>query len=334
MSLGLSYKREAFRGSEFASRILSDAGIPVIMKVSPLFLVVLMEPELTKISKTDHPVINSRYLIYEAQQAHHFSLPANLALASVTSTPAAIAGLSHRIGILKEGADADVVMWDSHPLQLGATPVKVWIDGVPQIPVRSKTGKEKKVEVGKGKENDEWRQVPDVPNWDKERKEAIQWDGLPPLRGRANGGKVVFTNVKRVWKKAVNGSIEQIYSALADLGAVVVENGKIACTGVSCLSSADASDTIDLHGGSISPGLMSYGSPLGLEEIAGETSTGDGEPHDAFKTNIPNILDDSGGVLRAMDALMFGTRNALWVLHPSVRHSADIFLLESHIVLG
>lgn len=261
--------------------------------------------------KTDHPVINSRYLIYEAQQAHHFSLPANLALASVTSTPAAIAGLSHRIGVLKEGADADVVMWDSHPLQLGATPVKVWIDGVPQIPVRSKTGKENKVEVGKGKESDEWRQVPDVPNWDKEREEAIQWDGLPPLRGRSNGDKVVFTNVKQIWKKAVNGSIEQIYSALADLGAVVVENGKITCTGVLCLSSADASDTIDLHGGSISPGLMSYGSPLGLEEIAGETSTGDGEPLDAFKTNIPNILDDSGGVLRAMDALMFGTRNAL-----------------------
>lgn len=48
LSLDLSYKREAFRGSEFASRVLSDAGIPVIMKVSPLFLVVLMEPELTK----------------------------------------------------------------------------------------------------------------------------------------------------------------------------------------------------------------------------------------------------------------------------------------------
>lgn len=68
---------------------------------------------------------------------------------------------------------------------------------------------------------------------------------------------------------------------------------------------------VDLHGGSISPGLMSYGSPLGLEEIAGEASTGDGRPYNAFAANVPNILDDPGAIMRAMDALMFGTRNAL-----------------------
>jgi hypothetical protein len=59
--------------------------------------------------------------------------------------------------------------------------------------------------------------------------------------------------------------------------------------------------------------LTSYGSPLGLEEIADEPSTTDGGLYDAFVSNIPRILDDSGGILRAMDALMFGTRNALYV---------------------
>ena len=29
-----SYKRESYRGSEFAGRVLADAGIPVVMKVS------------------------------------------------------------------------------------------------------------------------------------------------------------------------------------------------------------------------------------------------------------------------------------------------------------
>jgi len=57
--------------------------------------------------------------------------------------------------------------------------------------------------------------------------------------------------------------------------------------------------------------LMSFGSPMGVEEIAAEPSTSDGEAYNAFITNIPNILDDSGGVLRAMDALMFNTRNAM-----------------------
>jgi imidazolonepropionase-like amidohydrolase len=100
---------------------------------------------------------------------------------------------------------------------------------------------------------------------------------------------------------------------------VVVERGKIICVGpaatCSPTSSFDAQKTIDLHGGSISPGFMSFGSALGLEEISGEPSTADGPIHDAFVANIPSILGDSGGVMRAMDALKFQTRNALLVFH-------------------
>ena len=54
--------------------------------------------------QSDHPVLNSRYLVYEAQQAHYYGLPHNLALASVTSTPAKVMGMDHRVGYVKEGA--------------------------------------------------------------------------------------------------------------------------------------------------------------------------------------------------------------------------------------
>lgn len=57
-------------------------------------------------SQSDHGVVNSRYLIYEAQQAHYYGLPENLALASVTSEPAKALGLEHRIGFVKAGWDA------------------------------------------------------------------------------------------------------------------------------------------------------------------------------------------------------------------------------------
>ncbi|KAG6903480.1 hypothetical protein C0995_005503 [Termitomyces sp. Mi166 len=281
------------RGSEFAPRVLADEGIPVIMK-------------------SDHPVINSRYLLYEAQQAHYFSLPASLSLASVTSTPATVAGLSHRIGFLREGADADVVIWDSHPLRLGATPVKVWIDGILQIPVPSKTGEPSNVEVGKGKTDNGWKKPPEVPNWDKERKKALDWDGLPPLLEKPQK-RIIFSNVRSVWRRELDGNVRAEFSAATDreLGAVVVENGQIVCVGPSCLTSSGAREVVDLRGGSIAPGIMTYGSPLGLEEIAGEPSTGDGIPYDAFARNVPSILDDTGGIVRAMDALMFGTRDAL-----------------------
>ncbi|KAI5114873.1 hypothetical protein M0805_008172, partial [Coniferiporia weirii] len=73
------YKRESYRGSEFASKILAEHGIQVVMK-------------------SDHPVLNSRFLLYEAQQAHYYGLPDNIALASVTTTPAQVMGMDHRIG--------------------------------------------------------------------------------------------------------------------------------------------------------------------------------------------------------------------------------------------
>lgn len=276
-----------------------------------------------RLTKSDHPVINSRYLIYEAQQAHYFGLPPDLALAAVTSTPAGAAGLSHRIGIVDKGFDADIVLWDSHPLQLGATPVKVWVDGILQIPVPSKTGEDDHIEIGTGKEDSEWRQVPNIPNWDKERKQTIAWEGLPPLEGRKSEDSILFTNVKEVWQHSRDGGIVQSFAAWPPpdhsgsdlqnngLGNVLISGGKVICIGHSCTDVRGDAVTKDLRRGAISPGLMTFGSSLGLEEIASEPSTRDGETYDAFKRDVPRILDDTGAVMRAMDGLTFGTRNAL-----------------------
>ena len=263
-------------------------------------------------------MLNSRYVLYEAQQAHHFGLSPHLSLASVTAVPASVAGLEHRIGILGEGTDADVVLWDSHPLHIGATPVKVWIDGILQIPVPLKTGeKGGNVIVGKDKDGPEWREVPSVPNWDEERKQAIEWDGLPPLEGRKESSTVVFKNVREIWTTGSHGVIESVYKGDDELGVVLVESGKIICAGTTatCVPTATPSGAlVDLHGGSISPGLMSFGSPLGLEEIAGEPSTGDSVIYNSLFEDIPQVLGDVSGIMRAVDALQFGTRNALSVL--------------------
>lgn len=195
--------------------------------------------------------------------------------------------------------------------------MKVWIDGVLQIPVPSKEeGKENHVEVGKGKEGDEWRELPETPNWDKERNESLRWDGLPPLEGKKVDGKVIFTNVREVWRRTEDGGVENAFSRgegeNLERATVVVEGGEVTCVGRECSDFAsDAAAVLDLKGGTLSPGLMTYGSPLGLEEIASEPSTTDGTTYDAFKKAVPPILDDSGAVVRAMDALFFRTRNAL-----------------------
>ncbi|KAK0206400.1 carbohydrate esterase family 9 protein [Desarmillaria ectypa] len=283
-------KRESLRGSEFAPRTLAEANISVAMQ----------------------PAMNSRDLIFEAQQAYHFGLPAHLALASVMSTPAIITGLSHRIGTLREGWDADVVMWDSHPLRVGATPVMVWIDGTLQVPSPA-------YKPPMNIANPERQKMPTTPNWNKERLTASKWDGLPPLRNSKEDRKIVFYNVKEVWTRRSNGDIEEIFPSPTDpdmggRGRVVVERGNLICVGGNdmCLvSEYDAVDYINLHGGSISPGLHAYGTTLGLEEIPSEPSTGDGHlVYNPFMDDIPQILHDVGGLTRAADALTFGTRNA------------------------
>ncbi|EKM59751.1 uncharacterized protein PHACADRAFT_181721 [Phanerochaete carnosa HHB-10118-sp] len=306
------YKRESYRGSQFAPRVLADNEIPVVMK-------------------SDHPVLNSRYVVYEAQQAHYYGLQPHLALASVTSTPARAAGLSHRIGILAEGADADVVLWDSHPLHLGAVPRQVWIDGIAQLG-RADTAltpapDAEPVLVGPPKKGSVFGEIPAVPSWDEERKEAVAFEGLPPLEPKkAVKGKVVLRNVLEVWIRTETG-LKERWSGMSEgkSGTVVLVDGTISCVGQEgwCLTEEDDALEIDLRGGAVGPGLMTFGSPLGIEEITQELSTQDGLLYNPYIANTPKILGDSGAVVRAVDALQFGTRNALVARRAGVAYATS-----------
>ncbi|KAJ7054501.1 composite domain of metallo-dependent hydrolase [Mycena amicta] len=275
------FKREAYRGSEYAARILADNGIDVVMK-------------------SDHPVLNSRHLIFEAQQAHHFGLPANLALASVTSTPARIMGQDHRIGRLIEGYDADLVIWDSHPLALGAAPKQVFIDGIAQLSKPSVSVKPKSAQ-----------HVPAAPNWDKEIAETIKYEGLPPLEPvKSVKGIIVFQNVGSIFfKDPKTRVVNEMYSTAAkkQSAVAVVEEGRLVCFGICSEVGSDALH-IDLEGGSIHPALVSFGSPLGLSHINGEASTNDGPVLDPLSSNIPRIID--GTLIKAVDGLLFASRDA------------------------
>ncbi|KAI9060397.1 carbohydrate esterase family 9 protein [Trametes sanguinea] len=283
------YKRESYRGSEFAAKILAENGLQVVMK-------------------SDHPVLNSRHLVYEAQQAHFYGLPHNLALASVTSTPATVLGQEHRIGFVKEGYDADLILWDSHPLALGATPQQVWIDGLAQLDAPHLLSKPASLQ-----------RPPKTPNFDKEAEDAVKYDGLPPLDPVPSKARtVVFTNVSSVYLREA-GDVSEVYSARTESGAdgvVVVRDGKVVCAGSAdsaCVADDVREDAeyIDLEGGAVSPALVTTGSPLGLEEIRSEPSTMDGYVLDPLTEDPPAISGGQDTFVRAADGLQFATRDAL-----------------------
>ncbi|VDB85240.1 unnamed protein product [Peniophora sp. CBMAI 1063] len=300
------YKREAYRASEFAPRLLSADGLDVVMK-------------------SDHPVLNSRYLLYEAQQAHFYGLPANLALAAVTTKPAKVIGLDHRVGYVKEGWDADLVLWDSHPLTLGATPKQVFIDGVAQL---------NKPHVVEKPES--FQEVPETPDFDEEASKARTHDGLPPLApNTTSAGTVVFANVKSVYLSNEEGKLVA-QEAPSSSGSVVVRAGKLLCAFALCeqamLEDKDAT-IVDLKGGSLAPGLTTYGPPLGLAEIVAESSTIDGIVFDPLLGSVPGILGGAEEVVRAVDGLAFGGRDALSAYRAGVT-KAIVSPLHSGLISG
>lgn len=58
------------------------------------------------------------------------------------------------------------------------------------------------------------------------------------------------------------------------------------------------------------PSLISFGSPLGLHHIDGESTTDDGRVYNPLKGDAPSILGNSP-VIRAVDGLQFTSRDAL-----------------------
>lgn len=78
---------------------------------------------------TDAPVVKLEDLNMCAARAHGQGLSKYDALKAITINPAKIMKLDHRIGSLKEGKDADLVIWNKDPLEMNAFAEVTIIDG-------------------------------------------------------------------------------------------------------------------------------------------------------------------------------------------------------------
>ncbi|KFH63752.1 hypothetical protein MVEG_10445 [Podila verticillata NRRL 6337] len=244
------YKKEAFQSSVNAPKILVDASIVMAMK-------------------SDHPVLNSQHLVYEAAMARHYGLSEKLAPASITTVPAKALGLDYRIGKITVGMDIDVIIWERHLLALGSHPLQVYIDGIAQI---EDVDESKWSEQGKPQESEEYPELvaPKV-------KAACTSD--------AKTG--VFSGIRKILLKD-----SEEFSAKGDL-TVVIDHGEVVCAGHCAHEAAAFKDApvYDLGGeGVVVPSLLSVGAPgLGLVEISAEDSTGDG--HHNLQPDIAYAID-------------------------------------------
>ena len=172
---------------------------------------------------TDHPAVNGQFPMREASMMYNFGLPAEAALASLFSVPAKAMGFDHRIGYVREGMDADLVVWDDHPLQLGATPLQVWVDGEAQI------------EAGSGHAGSS--------AWDSAKVDAP----VPKARGQV--GRTVESScqagVVSFVVENVNSKLHPSGEGKDTMGRVVIRDGTIVCTG----TCEDAARRVQTDGG-------------------------------------------------------------------------------------
>ena len=195
-------------------------------------------------------------------------------------------------------------------------PIQVFIDGIPQI--ESPTVVKKPASA---------QEVPITPDFEQEIKEAVQYEGLPPLAPQAtHTGMVMFTNITSLYMKTtVAGDagdeavvVEDLFQSnsinLSGPGIAVIENGRLKCYGASshCARFAgEAEAVIDLQGGALQPALAAAGTPLGLQEIGMEEATTDGTAPNILSGEAPSIFAVGQVIPRAVDGLMLGTRDSL-----------------------
>ncbi|KAH7126027.1 hypothetical protein EDB81DRAFT_860673 [Dactylonectria macrodidyma] len=243
------FKAEAYGANLRGPKILNDHGIPVAFK-------------------SDHTGEGNfaKYLVYQAAIAHSFGLPENKSLQSVTSIPARSIQQHHRIGYARPGYDADLVIWDDHPLQVGATPSQIFIDGRPVLDVAAGD-----LGVSAGRLNPVAAQkVPAIrPTVAEEARGQIC------TRAQRPGSKVAFIGIEKVLINSASVLTENVEDYV-----LVVEDGRIACLDkkATCLSdeTLEYVQQVTLKHGHITPGLVAFGNKLGIQSIPSETSTGDG----------------------------------------------------------
>lgn len=215
----------------------------------------------------------SQYLLHQASTAHAFHLPENLALQSVTSVPAKSLEQDHRIGYVRTGYDADIVVWDSHPLSVGSTPLQVFIDG-------KATLDEKKVEDSKPKtpltsQMQRTRQKPRM----KPTIATTAKENLCTAIAKPEEQIMIRGIVKSYLYESYSHEMLTTSAQETNL-TIILTNNKITCFAPDhiCTPKIQSADPtiITLENGHVLPGLTTLTNTMGIAELLTIDSTTDG----------------------------------------------------------
>ncbi len=230
-----AYKIEAYDAIPFNTPLLIEAGASVTLKSDDRELV--------------------RHLYQEAAKMLKYgALSEDEALALVTINGAKQLGLDDRMGSIEVGKDADLAIFNGHPLNGFSRCEMTLVDGEVYFE----------------------RSGPHEPSG--------HGTPLPPdaLRNRTIGVAESPTNSYLL----SGGRIVPVEGDPIEAGSILVVDGKIQAIGSADLSAPDGTVTVDLGGLSVYPGMINAGGSLGLVEIGSVRETHDYRESGSYNADL------------------------------------------------
>ncbi len=178
------------------------------------------------------------------------------ALAMVTLNPAKQLRIDNRVGSLDAGKDADVVIWNNHPLSTYAIVEQTYIDG--------KVYYDRVADLARVAEIAKQRAAITGGNG-----RAGGAAGAPAVTGNLfnvtpEDGKVVYNANGGTWA-ITNARIHPVSGPVIPRGTVVIRGNTIAAVGAN-VSVPSGARVVDARGGNVYPGFIDAQTDLGLNE--------------------------------------------------------------------
>jgi imidazolonepropionase-like amidohydrolase len=194
-----------------------------------------------------------------AKTVRYGGLTDDEALATVTINPAKQLRIDSRVGSLDVGKDADVVIWNHHPLSTEAIVDRAFIDGV--------------VYYDRVKDLDRVAAI--------EKEKGVTRTVAPPANGTGNGAaapaataqpfvpeeilQIPKTNANGPAWAITNARIVTVSGAVIPRGTIVIKGNRIDAVGESVTPPAGAK-IVDAAGANVYPGFVDAGTDVGLNE--------------------------------------------------------------------
>ena len=210
---------------------------------------------------------HARRLNTEAAKAIHWGgLSEDEALALVTINPARQLRIDTRVGSLEAGKDADVVIWNQHPLSTYAIADRVYIDGQQYY---DRMDDERRLTDARSEKSRlaaaEGRTAPTGEQSSPRPQASSSNEGLGGVDETRMQGSAAGAKVDGPVTAITNARVHPISQPTIERGTIVMRNGRIEAVGANVQVPAGAT-VIDAKGADVYPGFVDGRSSIGLNE--------------------------------------------------------------------